>query len=219
MLIISITISAQKDVTKFLGIPVDGFKSEMKQKLIAKGYTLKRDGNDEYLKGEFNGSDVTIHIVTNNNKVCRIMVSETNLTDVANIKIRFNRLVNQFENNKKYGYFDNQSIPEEEDISYNMSISKKIYEAVFYQKPDESKLDSTYIENVLKEKLLEKYTEKQLQEPTEEMQEDIKNIAANLFLDIVSKKSVWFRIYDLYGKYYIALYYDNEYNRANGEDL
>ena len=39
MLILFSTITlAQKDVTTFLGFPVDGSKSEMKQKLINKGF-------------------------------------------------------------------------------------------------------------------------------------------------------------------------------------
>lgn len=33
------------------------------------------------------------------------------------------------------------------------------------------------------------------------------------------KKSVWFRICGSYGEYFITMYYDNEYNHANGEDL
>lgn len=33
-------------------------------------------------------------------------------------------------------------------------------------------------------------------------------------------KTVWFMISeDRYGKYYIVMYYDNEYNKANGEGL
>jgi len=30
---------------------------------------------------------------------------------------------------------------------------------------------------------------------------------------------VWFKIFEMLGEYYIIIYYDNEYNRANGEDL
>ena len=45
MALFCIAIYAQKDVTTFLGIPIDGFKSEMKQKLIAKGYSPKKFGN------------------------------------------------------------------------------------------------------------------------------------------------------------------------------
>lgn len=37
--------------------------------------------------------------------------------------------------------------------------------------------------------------------------------------ELLVKKTVWFRICENYGEYYIAMYYDNEYNCANGEDL
>lgn len=44
-----------------------------------------------------------------------------------------------------------------------------------------------------------------------------------MFLDyateIIMKKSVWFMISKYLGMYYITMFYDNEYNRANGEDL
>ena len=102
MVFISIAMSAQKDVTKFLGIPVDGFKSDMKQKLIAKGFTPTKKPGQDYLEGEFNGIDVNLYIVTNNNKVYRIMVADANTQDDANIKVRFNKLVSQFSNNKRY---------------------------------------------------------------------------------------------------------------------
>lgn len=38
LLIFSVSLYAQKDVTQFLGIPVDGSKSEMIKKLKAKGF-------------------------------------------------------------------------------------------------------------------------------------------------------------------------------------
>lgn len=219
MLFVAITISAQKDVTKFLGIPVDGFKPAMKQKLIAKGFTPKKVGNDEFLEGEFNGKDVELYIVTNNNKVYRIMVAEKNSTDEANIKIRYNNLVNQFENNKRYVCFEDQRIPEDEDISYSRLVDKKTYDAIFYQKPDESKIDTTAYQEEIQNRLLEKYTIEQLKEPNEEIQEYCKNVASEMAVELISKKAVWFRINESYGKYYLTLYYDNEYNRANGEDL
>ena len=95
LLISSIVIYAQEDVTKFLGIPVDGSKSEMIQKLKAKGYTSSQH-NKDILVGEFNGTDVNIHIATNNNKVCRIMVCDANNIDERSIQIRFNKLCEQF---------------------------------------------------------------------------------------------------------------------------
>jgi hypothetical protein len=102
MAIMAISMSAQNDVTTFLGIPVDGFKSEMKQKLVSKGFVPKKVGTNEFLEGEFNGTDVHVYIATNNNKVYRIMLCDANTQNEANIKIRFNKLVSQFENNKRY---------------------------------------------------------------------------------------------------------------------
>lgn len=70
----------------------------MIQKLKAKGFQYNSSG--DYLTGEFNGRDVRISVVTNNNKVYRIMVVDDNNSDETSIKIRFNTLCRQFENNK-----------------------------------------------------------------------------------------------------------------------
>ena len=73
--LLTLSLYAQNDVTTFLGIPVDGLKSEMRQKLIAKGFTPKKVGTNEYLEGEFNGTDVHIYIATNNNTTFIIISS------------------------------------------------------------------------------------------------------------------------------------------------
>lgn len=142
MAIAAISMSAQNDVTTFLGIPVDGSKSEMKQKLVSKGFVPKKVGENEFLEGEFNGTDVHVYIVTNNNKVYRIMLCDANTRNEADIKIRFNRLVNQFENNKRYTSYENYALSDEENISYEMAVHKKNYDASFYQVPDFEKIDT-----------------------------------------------------------------------------
>ena len=217
--LLTLSLYAQNDVTTFLGIPVDGFKSEMRQKLIAKGFTPKKVGTKEYLEGEFNGTDVLIYIVTNNNKVYRIMVCDANTQDEANIKIRFNKLVNQFENNKRYTALDQYTISDTEDISYEMLVHKKNFDALFYQNPDMEKVDTLALQNKIREQLLEKYKPEQLENPTEEMNQEVQAIAMRIGMDMIFKKPVWFRICESYGEYYITMYYDNEYNHANGEDL
>jgi hypothetical protein len=63
---------AQKDITKFMGIPVDGFKKDMIQKLKAKGFEY--DNEIDLLTGEFNGEKVNIFVATQSNKVWRIVV-------------------------------------------------------------------------------------------------------------------------------------------------
>ncbi len=131
LLFVSATVYAQKEVTKFLGIPVDGYKSEMIQKLKAKGY--KYNSTTDYLEGEFNGRDVEIAVVTNNNKVYRIFVADKYPVDESQIKIRYNNLCQQFINNAKYVTLKDYSIPENEDITYEILVNKKVYQAAFYQ--------------------------------------------------------------------------------------
>lgn len=149
---------AQNDVTQFLGIPIDGTKSEMIYKLKSKGFTVDKDYND-ILNGEFNGRNVNIHFGTNNNKVYRIMVSDVSLSDEASIKIRFNNLIRQFHNSKKYrslsdSVLNEYIIPDKEDIGYEILVNKKRYSASFYQEdanPDSITLESflnSYNKNV-----------------------------------------------------------------------
>ena len=219
LLISSLFIYAQQDVTKFLGIPVDGSKSEMIQKLKAKGYTSSPLDKD-VLVGEFNGADVNIHVVTNNNKVYRIMICDVNNIDERAIQIRFNRLCEQFVNNSKYSSLplEEYMIPDDEDISYEMLVHDKRYEAIFHQLAFDEKGWTAKSDP----ELLSKYTEEQLEHPTAEIETEIAAVRLRRKLEdfySCSKRPVWFMISDFYGKYYIIMYYDNEYNRANGEDL
>ena len=219
MAIMAISMSAQNDVTTFLGIPVDGFKSEMKQKLISKGFVPKKVGTNEFLEGEFNGTDVQVYIVTNNNKVYRIMLCDANTQNEANIKIRFNKLVSQFENNKRYTSLDKYTLSDEEDISYEMTVNKKNYDALFYQVPNMEKVDTLALQKKVRNELLSKYTEAELKNPSEEITKEIQNTAIKIGMEMMFMKPVWFRICESYGEYYITMFYDNEYNHANGEDL
>lgn len=139
------------------------------------------------------------------------MVSDVNPIDERSIQIRFNKLCEQFKNNSKYlSLEENQTIPEDEDVSYELTVHKKRYEAVFYQKTD-----TIAVAKMLMSTLLPKYTAEQLANPTEELQSEM----VKLTLEYLMKRPVWFIISDFREKYYITMYYDNEYNRANGEDL
>ncbi|MCI7575715.1 MAG: hypothetical protein MSS82_02895 [Bacteroidales bacterium] len=181
LLVTSFSLCAQeRDVTRFLGIPVDGSKKDMIQKLKAKGFESS-DYDPNTLEGEFNGTEVWIGVATNNNKVWRVGVKDKNGRSEGDIKIRYNALCRQFENNSKYGsIFEDQTIPEDEDISYEMSVNNKRYQAIFYQHP----------------------------------------VITDNLEQAVNNKHVWFTIIkESYGEYKIMMFYDNEYNHANGEDL
>lgn len=214
VLLFALPTFAQKDVTTFLGIPVDGTKAEMKKKLIEKGFERKVFRGSEYFEGEFNGREVRLYVVTNNNKVYRIMVADKNETDETEIKIRYNRLVRQFENNKRYFKPKDYQIGDDVDISYEMIVNNKRFDAYFYQM-----VDTDVLFNEIRKALLEKYTEEQVNNPTEDIKQEILTLSTDIGYKLTSKKSVWFTISNSFGKYSINIYYDNEYNQANGDDL
>ena len=188
MIAISASVFAQKEVTKFMGIPVDGSPTEMIKKLKTKGFKtdekfmqpIKQGLVDWYgpeaLTGYFNGEYVRLHILVETNKVWRICLADKDPRDETQIKIRFNTLVRQFEGNGKYvPYFDEQTIADDEDISYQIAVNNKQYEAIFAQKGEDGTVDE--------------------------------------------KRIVWFKISQRSEGYYIAMFYDNEYNQADGSDL
>src|SRR5690606_16376073 len=101
------------------------------------------------------------------------------------------------------------SIPDDEDISYEMVVHKKRYEALFFQKP--IKYDSLVRERDFL------YAKGSLNESEKNR---LELILAEMFDEMSFMKAVWFMVSEeLRGKYYITMFYDNEYNKANGEDL
>lgn len=214
LLLVSTCVIAQnteksKDVTTFLGIPIDGTKNAMIQKLKNKGFTY--DAKHDRLKGEFNGQKVNIYIVTNNNKVYRILVSDANYIDEAGIKIRFNNLCYQFENNPKYiSLSEDHTIGEDEDISYEIMVNKKRYQAIFSQVNKEYATDVYERLNEVKNTSIDTIDTTSLTNSA---------IEGAVLLSSLMNKTVWFIIDEQYGEYGILIYYDNGYNKANGEDL
>lgn len=226
LLTISTILYAQKDVTRFLGIPVDGSKSEMIQKLKAKGY--RYNSTLDRLEGEFNGSQVYLSVVTNNNKVWRIVVIDAVPSNEADIRIRFNALCRQFKKNQRYIPVSSSSdyyLSEDEDISYEMTVKNKRYEAIYNQIPTVTEPINKVLPDMLKQKLdneellnLKKYI---LSKYTAELIADNTKWEQIIYesLEAIYKNSVWFMIDQQYGEYRIVMFYDNEHNRSNGEDL
>lgn len=90
--------------------------------------------------GEFNGEEVIIAIQTNNNIVWRINVMDQNFRSEGKIKIRYNNLCNQFQNNPRYIIADpnisDYSLPDDENIQYEITVHDKQYQASYLQNPD-----------------------------------------------------------------------------------
>lgn len=206
---------AAQDVTKFLGIPVDGYKLEMISKLKAKGFVYHQEY--DLFEGEFNGQDVTLSIATNNNKVWRIMLMDKVASNETDIRIRFNNLCDQFERNKRYivGIKGQYHIPENEDISYEMMVNNKRYEAAYHQAPD----TTICFPKNLRDIVVKETKEKGEDVTGQDINELVERKKTELYLENMWKNSVWFMIDEKYGDYKIIMFYDNEYNHADGEDL
>ena len=215
VLFIPLLSYAQKDVTQFLDIPVDGFKPEMIKKLKSKGYTINQYSED-ILEGEFNGEDVYISIGTVNNKVWRVSLVDQNSTDEINIRIRFNTLIQQFQNNDRYitladSIVSKYTIPEKEDIKYESMVNKKRYDAYFYQKS--LKYDSIKNETDL---LIRRIMNSSGGDGS-----GLRNLILRSAKERIKSenKLVWLTIEEKYGKYKIWMFYENRYNEAKGKGL
>ena len=151
------------------------------------------------------------------------MVADANYISEGDIKIRFNHLCDQFDKNDRYvksSLFDEYKLSDEEDLSYEMSVHNKRYQASYYQIDPKQMPDSATIANNTINYLVEKYGSV---EALANLSEDERTLALAgaivNFMDMFSDKSVWFMINERYGKYNILMYYDNKKNEANGEDL
>lgn len=246
-LISTIVFGQNNGSIKFLGIPIDGTESQFAAKLRSKGFSY--NSIYESYKGQFNGKDVDIYIHTNHNLVDRVYVAFPYTTEES-IRVEFNRLLSQFKNNSKYMDLSmNEEIPGGDDISYEITVNKKRYQASFsYFDPDRDPISFANAlidkfdgllpsENIAKWKeamaaslaLSEEEQRLQSEQLVAELQGSIGNIdedKAFLFLAtfIDGMKSladgeVWFMIHENYGRYNIGLYYDNLHNQAHGEDL
>lgn len=185
VLLFSAVLYAQKDVTEFLGIPVDGTKQQMIENLKVKGFVY--DSQKDVLSGEFNGEEVFIQVQTQGNKVWRLAVIDKSFRNETQIKIRFNNLVRQFVKNESYleclatflshetekefmnsGLFSEEEIPkifddflfeqtisDYENIGYGITLHKKQYQAVFHQLGNSIVEDMQDINNKLKKELKE----------------------------------------------------------------
>ena len=230
ILIMCSTVFGQSESTlKFLGIPVDGSKSEMVAALKDKGF--RYDSNSGFLVGDFNGRESHIWVVENHGKVYRVVVFDANTSDEGQIRIRFNNLIHQFENsNGKYYYINqNDKIPEDEDISYEISVNNKQYSAEFIYNPlyGNDELRDRLVNEVIEELGLEKIKDEktaggitygEFYSDKDNYDQLISSLVGSKIIQM-SNSSVWFTICNHYGEYFIGIYYDNLVNKPNGEDL
>ena len=209
--------SPSDGIIKFLGIPIDGTVSQMAAKIKAKGFTYNT--KEDYYSGQFNGKNVTLRIVANRDKVYRICVFYPEMSE-STVIMEYNVLWNQFKRNPKYLDVDySEEIPQREDISYEMSINNKIYGAAFsYVCPD---IFSEEDIMRLKEKIIPVMrvsTEEEVVAAFQSLSPEDQEFFMEK-MPYLTMGQVWFKITEAYGDYQIVIYYDNQLNMSNGEDL
>lgn len=142
---------------KFLGIPIDGTKAQFGARLVNKGFTYV--SAQDYYKGEFNGSTVNVFLHTNHNKVDRVYVAFPSVSE-EDIRSEYNHLLDQFDRNAKYVDLRfNEQIPVKEDISYQITVNKKRYQAS-YCYFDQNRNSAEFL-NALVDEISELFTEEQ----------------------------------------------------------
>ena len=217
----SFCLSAQRqEVTTFLNIPVDGSIAHFKREILSKGFAWSP--RMKCYSGEFNGVDVGLSIVTQKNKVWRVTLLDAEFQDEAQVKIRFNKLCSQFERNKRYiqnPFFEigQQMIPEGEDISHEMDVNDKVYEACLYQIPDNMDVEKETEE--IYEAARKGFSDEELENPSEEVKNKYLHSVLDGWAEVFGKRVVWFKIVRIGREYGIAMFYDNPFNQADGSDL
>lgn len=131
MLVTSIFVYGQDSGSlKFLGIPVDGPKTQFTTKLKTKGFTY--NPSSECYTGQFNGTNVNLFVHTNHDLVDRVYISFPSTRDEEDIKNEYNLLLSQMKDTGKYMDLSfNERIPANEDIYHEISVNKKRYQASF----------------------------------------------------------------------------------------
>lgn len=212
-LMLTSIVSIAQNPFMFMGVPIDGNKAQFVKEL-SKVYSYYSETDS--FEGRFNGRSSWISVRENHGKVDRIMVMDAIGSSETDIRISYNNLLQKFNSNPKFfAVNDNQPIPEGEDISYEMMINNKKYEASYH-------FDSYYgytDEAILTEFKNEIGEEKYETLDNEQLERILNNLRIKGRLQDILDNSVWFTVYEHYGKYYIVLYYDNLKNAPNGEDL
>lgn len=213
LLFFSCFICNGQNTIDFLGIPVDGRKSDVVASLKNKGF--RYDSTHDCLDGIFNGREVSIMVHENNGVVDRVMVWYPVPTALA--KDAFNNLLSQFLSSDKYVSENNSYIPEDENISFELKHGKK-YGAAFYPDPFVEGGDKQFqdlIAQTTAKHVLDIIESGELENPTEERIDALSNIISTRLIINTATGVVWFSLVDSPSEAdcIMYIYYDNMKNQ------
>ncbi|MBQ5779599.1 MAG: hypothetical protein IIW13_06415 [Paludibacteraceae bacterium] len=141
-LLFSTCIFCQERVPNFYGIPIDGTKEEMIQKLVETGNFIKFEGSNNYdlmqISKDAKDLGITpfVKISTHDGKVAVIQQDILHLTTAEEAKFLFNSFVETSSNSSVLSVRKGDLIPEKEDIYYEMRVNKKKYTLIVNNKID-----------------------------------------------------------------------------------
>lgn len=230
LMLLTLSLSAQNDgVIKFMGIPVDGSKSDMILKLKQKGFTY--DYENDIFSGKFDGESISGMIQTYNDKVYNIRFTHDVTGFNKSVVIhKFNLFVSKYNFNEKYMSciefdkatkgIDTYQIDDYEDINYEMKKGK-VYRAQYYYKYEKDLSDTTgyyqyKIETITK---FSDLARSQGVNIDDYINED--TLQALFFMHRLEQDLVQFYIIEgmNYNTFLIMFDYYNRRNAPNGEDL
>lgn len=191
-LLFSTCIFCQERVPEFFGIPIDGTKEEMIQKLVETGKFIKCVSGDKYdlmlINEDFIRLGVYpfVKIYTHDSKVAIIQQDFLNLSAKV-AKILFNVFVERFSNDSEFIVLKGDLIPEKEDIFYEMRVNKKEYKLIVSNKIDPHDISTGFAEGLERCEILNKYIFLIEGCVIEEMDEDGKFMIINKWENVRNK--------------------------------
>ena len=132
VLLMTIAVSAQQNVTTFMGIPMKGSASIMRNALVKKGFVLNKDYT---LMGCVDGDSCIVTIDTEKGKVTGI--TAVNIYGTNNVREaidKYETLLDFYKEDCNYTEYEINSYVQAADReTYKRYIEKEIYYAEFFQ--------------------------------------------------------------------------------------
>ena len=132
-LMFALTMQAQKDITTFKGVPVDGNRQAVVVKLKANGC---KSGKKNNLITDFADGRYNVKVLSGGKGVYQVRLTDMEVTEnLDSIINRYNSLVDWFRNNPYYTEYEyNRYIYRGNDDTHIKYINENWYYAEFFQK-------------------------------------------------------------------------------------
>ncbi len=219
LLFLAVPGLAQRQVTTFQGVPVDGTREEMAGKLAERGF-VPAQGAQGVLRGPFMGGEVDLDIEEAGGRVWRVTLRDVAPGDPSLARERFNALCSRFASDSAY-YEGGRAhpIPDGEDIARGMEDGK-VYSAGFHQLP-EGVSPGDFIAGVTERALVECgkiFTLEEILAGGEEVATAMRRLALEQLEDLFNR-SAWLVIERDADGYRVVTRFDNGYNSPTGADI